>query len=375
MKRSFRVLCLALLLAACSDRETPGAQTSPSPSSGTPGVVALNSSELVGDQTVFNTVRFVRLDGKEIHRFKLPKGATPPTVGGDRVFFVVEGEVRSVDASGASVNHGKFMDKEPAFTKLIVSPDGKRWAWSVEERHGDDSITTKIFIAGTNSEKPRVLIEETKDQTIPIPVLWSSAGLVIVDMPDGIGGLVFFADSYWGQSRLIDPDSGKSTPLTGSADKCPLSDVSSDGSWTCIKGLGRGGGSVATPTRGSVVLHRPGATPLEFPIDQPALQTGSALISPRDDLVAVGIYSGQRSDKSYSLSTILFDISSRTQSIAATDDTVPIAWLPGGGLILEGADFTHPKGCSLLLSDGSRVNFGEGRFIGFLDAAGSVARR
>jgi len=376
MKRSLLIVCLVALLASCSDRPSPAAKGSPSTPSTSSRVVALNSSELVAGQTTFNTIRFVRVDGTEIRTFKLPKDSTPPTAGGDRVFFVVDGEVHSVDASGSSVNHGKFMDEEPAFTKLVVSPDGKRWAWTIEKRHQDDSITSKLFIAGEGSDKAKVLLEETSTvQTVAIPVLWTAAGLVVIDMPEGIGGLIFFADTYWGRSRLVDPDTGKSTTLTHKADECPLNDVSSDRSWTCVRKLGHGGGSVGTATKGTVVLHRPGSAEVELNIEQAALQVGNAVISPRGDRVAVGIYTGTRADESYSLSTIVFDVAMHSQTTASSDDTVPAAWLPDGSLVLVGADFARPKGCSLLKPDGSTVNLGDGRFIGFLDAKGSVPAR
>jgi hypothetical protein len=375
MKRLLLTVCMAALLASCDAKApAPKASGSSTPSTRS-GTLALISSELVNGQTVFDTVRFVLLDGTQISTFKLPANATPPTVGGDRVFYVADGEVRSVDASGTSVNHGKFMDKEPVLSKLVVSPDGKRWAWSIAEIHGT-SVTSKVFVAGEGSDNRRILLQKTStEETELTPVLWSPSGLVVVEMPIGIGGLIFFDDLYWGRSSLVDPDTGMSSILTRDADECPLNDVASDGSWTCIAGLGHGGGSVGTPAKGTVVLHRAGSTRVELALEAKAKQVGNAVIGPQGARVAVGIFTGTRPDDSQALSTVVFDVATGEQSLVGSNDSVPVAWLSDGSLVLEGADFGHPSGCSLFRSDRSIVKLGAGRFIGFLDIAGSIVTR
>ncbi|MCA1834082.1 MAG: hypothetical protein LC750_15400 [Actinobacteria bacterium] len=173
----------------------------------------------------------------------------------------------------------------------------------------------------------------------------------------------------------MDPATGNLTVLTRTPDECPLNDVESPRTWTCIAGLGPGGGGAARPTKATIVVHREGQT-RKVQIDTPARQVGNAIVDEETQRVAVGIYTGMNAGQSYALQTITIDLESGRQQVSTTDGTVPGTWLPDGSLVVSRADDASlPDRCAIITRDGRRVPLGAGEFVGYLSDSGSVPTR
>jgi hypothetical protein len=246
--------------------------------------------------------------------------------------------------------------------------------WSVVDDAGG-TLRSRLFLAGDGIPARLMREEHTPGSNQYLqPVLWSAAGVVIVNQPGNIGGFILFGDLYWWDSYLLDPATLQWTPLSRQDDRCPFNDLSGDGTWTCSTW------GLQVPNRGGIVSeHRPGLEVKRFAIEPPVSYMGDALVSPDGSRVAVGMsHTDVGPDIVLDMGTVVFDVStSKSTRIGPTGD-VPAAWLPDGALILQDEQPRdgYPKSrLDLLRPDGTLVRLAIGGFVGVLDPAGAIPSR
>jgi len=336
---------------------------------------------------ILDTLRFLRSDGTLVRSYRLPFDANlggTVTVGGDRVFFSNGAELRSVGSSGSATDHGSLegVVAHPStfpgqVQGLVVSPDGRSWVWGVTRPLAKHAIRSLIYLGGVG-RSPKVIFQETSDDGTSqvAPVLWLAAGVVLVKFPLGLGGLIVFPDTYWGDSRLLDPRTLRLKVLTKSTEGCPLNDVAQDGSWTCVGGVGQGGPTYP-PTAGRVQLHGADGSSRVLTVNEPLTEMGNAIVNGTGASahLAVGLFTGV-DDATFSAKTIVFDLATGgSHRVGATWD-VPAAWLPDGSLVLQAVVIGPSQSlCTLLHPDGTTVRLGSGRFLGYFDHQASVPAR
>jgi hypothetical protein len=327
---------------------------------------------LVLQQGAAPVAGFVGRDGTELRRLSLPADARFATVGGRWLLYVSAGHLHAADASGFDQDRGALagMDAtDPGWGGLAASPDGSRWAWSYLVGDPNQSLHSRMEIAGLHEQAHVVLDETHADAPLYLePIAWTDAGMVVADQPGNIGGgPLFFDDHYWWTTRLLDPATGKTRPLSTGA-SCPFNDIASDGSFTCV---------AARPSR-VVLTTRSGARNL--PLPGVVVEEGDALIDPTGRRIAVGIDrtdSNGRPDQRWQVETDLLDVAGGGATTLPASGAVPASWLPDGSLVL--ADEVTPlvgaeNSASILAPDlRTRVPLGDGIYLGMLDPQHAVA--
>jgi hypothetical protein len=372
---------LAVLSISCTQAKKPSGHISPSSSPATESPSAPSSSRpLIAMVTTstrspeLDTVHFLTLAGREIRSVTLPITSCFRiiTAGGTQVFFTDGRKLKSVDSSGHLAIHGSLMEgagcpRESEVRSLAVSPDGRRWIWNVVHQNKDQSETTKLYLDGVGLE-PKMILNETAPAGNPHsvdPVFWSQGGIALADLGFGLGGLVFFSDSYWYPTRRLDPNTLDISALS-QTDRCFLTDLVINGSWACI---GR------SDSKSIIELHRADGSLQRLAIKQAGEQFGNALIGLDPETITYGVFAGTRKND-YILATYRVDLKTGSASRIGSDGDIPEALLPDGSLILSDADFAHPRQRTTKLSpDGSVVQLGSGDFIGYLSETGSVSHR
>jgi len=379
---------LLLATVGCGGHPGAGAATSPAASqsgASTPSVAAKPTSHAAGVVATLElvqisgpdfsaTLHFVHLDGSPISSYKLPNNTSAVEAGGDHVFFLESGHLWSVSWTGVAKDHGPvpgLLAQPPYWGGFVVSPDGSRWMWSVVDGAGS-SLRSRLYVAGDGIQARLVKEESTPGSNQYLdPVLWSAAGVVIVNQPGNIGGFILFGDHYWWDSYLLDPVTMKWAPLSSQRDGCPFNDVSGDGTWTCTSWGPKQGGVVA--------VHRPGSGVKELVVEPPVFSMGDALISTDGSQIAVGMsHSDIGPDAVLDLGTVMFHPSTGRSARVGPVGDVPAAWLPDGALILQDEQPRdgYPKSrLDLLRPDGTVVRLGTGGFVGVLDPAGAIPGR
>jgi len=353
---------------------SPSSSSSVCPDSATDPHIALLAGHIKAGQWSYDTIKLYTLNRELTSSTALPVADPVMTVGGDQVFYVLNGHLRSVRASGTACDYGRLpgANTSPSnvngrVTGLVASTDGRRWAWNVEDWHADGSISTTIYIAGVG-RAPRVLLRETSPPSAYeiVPIKWTTSGIVLAYMGVGRGGLVFFQDSYWSETKIIDPDSGSLRGLTTTKERCALNDLASDGSWTCVTAST----SSSAVTSWTVIVHKPDGTEESIQVSPPAEQVGNGILS--GSRLAVGVYEGFQNNSYYKLRTVLYDGTGAPTLLS--DGVVPAGWLPNGALVVWDADFSNPasQGSFLIGQGGNLLRVGLGKFIGYLSSGGSV---
>ena len=378
--RIFGLVLVAALSVSCTQGTASlGKNSSSPPVSASPSGAPLPLVAMVTRATsspAIAAVHFFDLAGHEVRSVRLPNGSAGfATVGGSSVFFVDRETLESVDSSGRISVHGSLgatigCCSTRQVRTLAVSPDGRRWVWNVVTPNKDQSETTKLYLDGVGLS-PRLILKETSSTNAYTvdPVFWSQGGIALANLGIGLGGLVFFSDSYWYPTRLLDPKTLMTSPLS-QTDNCFLTDVASDGTWICVGAPA----SNTAPRHAAIRIHEADGNVRSF-ATQAGEQFGNALISQDRRRVAFGVFLGVKGSD-YPLATYIIDLTTGKTSRIGMDGDIPEAWLPDGSLVLFDADFAHKhQRTTIVRPDGSVVSLGSGEFVGYLDASRAVARR
>src|SRR5205823_799346 len=133
-----------------------------------------------------------------------------PGVGGGRLTFVDQGQLKGLTPSGTVRTLGPVAGYSAG--PAVVSPDGQHWMWGSSSFSGS-SVTSKLMLGSTGSAD-RVIVQETSEQRHLAPYRWTSAGPTYEDAAIGIGGYILFFGAT-GPSSRFDVDSGKVTTVLG----------------------------------------------------------------------------------------------------------------------------------------------------------------
>jgi len=183
----------------------------------------------LGDQP---GIRLVTPGGQVVanHPFAFDQGP-PQAVAGDRVFVTtLDGHLKAIGRDGTVEDLGPL---GRCCSRIVPSPDGKRWLWATLDDNGGPEVTSQIHVAGIGLAD-RVLEVYTGNSELLRPYAWTAAGVFIEVARTGIGGYFPFGAPV-GPIHRLDLDTGKATPLAA-ADGCTLGDVAHDGTIACFIG-------------------------------------------------------------------------------------------------------------------------------------------
>jgi len=320
-----------------------------------------------------DTIRFVRSDGTLARALPFPGGPDAThqyeTVGGDQLFYVVGLErLDSVGIDGVVHHHGLVAESGWGVNSVVVSPDGRHWAWTDWRLEGGGQTTTihtRLHRSGDN-ETARILLDQSVQQAhnagqhVDPALAWTDRGIVLVQQPLGIGGGPF---TYGASThpRVVDEQTGAVRTLDNPQDLA-FFDMGADGSYT----------EVVEPSRVDFVDAH-GARRRVIVADPVRLVFG-ARVAPDGHHVAVAVVEsgGDTPDGSFRLRTDLFDMASGRATRVAPEGYLPDAWLPDGSLVLDDEDpavSTSPAGQAAnqveVIAPGGRVTYiGPGHYIG-----------
>lgn len=148
-------------------------------------------------------------------------------------------QLRELRLDGSSRNLGTFPGA-PASPAFAISPDSTQVAWSTST-FANSVADNRLYVAPIGGS-PRLLAERNSDPRQPAPpdapqfwsyrvLRWTPEGILIVRIPNGIGGYGPFLDEgYDGYTALVDPATGQATALTNDL-SAPLSTYADGGTW------------------------------------------------------------------------------------------------------------------------------------------------
>jgi hypothetical protein len=154
----------------------------------------------------------------------------PHAAAGDRVFVTTHGRLKAIGRDGAVEDLGPL---GKCCSRVVPSPDGKRWLWATFDENGSPELTSQIHVAGIGLAD-RVVERYTGNWVLLRPYAWTASGVFIELGKTGIGGYFPFGAPV-GPIHRLDLDTGKAIPLAAS-DGCTLGDVARDGTIACFAG-------------------------------------------------------------------------------------------------------------------------------------------
>jgi hypothetical protein len=232
-------------------------------SSGSPG--SLIAVVVEGSPT---TLHLVTLEGRDVARTSVPSFASVTGVGGDMATFVVGDQLKALRPTGAIETLGRL----PGYSagKVIVSPDGQQWMWSVYSTSGS-SVNSKLML-GTRGGADRTIAEQTTttEPRILQPYRWGPAGPVYQSSAMGLGGYILFGEFTTGPTWRVDPATGQTATLLA-GNSCTLADLAPDGTIACFE----------QPGGGLLNVLSPGGHVVQVPLPKPAFtQAGAVSFKP-----------------------------------------------------------------------------------------------
>jgi hypothetical protein len=360
------VVAAVLVLGLRAHQQNRGATPAPAP---TPAATVLYAERVSPGGSGSDELRFLRPDGSTVRTVPLPKGDTADnlTTGGGQVFWVTTGafHLLSMGVDGVPHDHGVLPGASAGFGSLVVSPDGRRWAWTRREVvYGASTITDhwSLHVAG-EGQPDRVVVNRTVQSASAQgdrdtrAVAWTAAGVVVVREPVGIGGYVPF--DAWSSPELVDLGTGAVHPLAGCTRD--FDDIAPDGSYAC-------GTDAATLT----VFDRNGGVRRRIDVAQPRSQVGNARISHDGSRVAIKVQEGtdEPCTDSCRFRSDVVDVANGRVSHPPAG-YVPLAWLDDGSLVTfrpgvpPGADAATLRSAQLVIRpDGAAVPIGPDEWIG-----------
>jgi hypothetical protein len=217
------LLAAVLALAACAGQAgvpspSPSIATTPTPSP-TPDPILVS----IDRASPTDTIRMRRMsDGSEVAKTEVPSGSVIAGVGGGRVVWLEAGTVlKAMDTQGKVTPVAQL--PAPSAGKIVLSPDGTRWAWTRTEVSGAQ-IHSVVYV------KDKPVVDSTEAARIVQPVEWTARGIVVEHATTGLGGYIPLGD-VTGRTELLNPDSGARKALTDEG--CLFLDLATDGTFAC----------------------------------------------------------------------------------------------------------------------------------------------
>jgi hypothetical protein len=328
------------LLVGCGGTSTTSsnkpASSSPAPSA-TPAPDAAQAATSPGSPRSLiavvvegspTTLHLVTLEGRDVARTSVPSFASVAGVGGDMATFVVGDQLKALRPTGTVETLGRL----PGYSagKVIVSPDGQQWMWSVYSSSGS-SVNSKLMLS-TRGGADRTIAEQTttSEPRILQPYRWGSAGPVYQSSAMGLGGYILFGEFTTGPTWRVDPATGQTAALLA-GNSCTLADLAPDGTIACFE---QPGGSLLN-------VLSPGGHVVQVPLPRPAFTHAGAVSfkpgSKAGTLVIGGATGAGTSGGREQYETDLIDVGARSLHrfgpVGLRPGDGPWTWLPDGSLI------------------------------------------
>jgi hypothetical protein len=320
---------------AASASSGPSPSSSPTPASlPEPAAVAVIA---MGSATT--TLSLVDLGGQVLGSTDIgERQSAVEAIAPGGVDFTAAGRLHQLTLGGAVRDLGPL--PYAGFSeRFAVSPDGGSIAYARQVDMSGGSYRNQLWVDAIGAP-PRLLADRQVTGTVhptDAPVqwfyeveAWTSRGIVIGRLPEGIGGYGPFIDEGYRQyTALVDPASGTPSPLT-TGGGCPLSEYAHDGSFTCFRS-GGDSGSGAT----SIELRRPGAAgTLTWPLPA-AVFAGDARYDPTRGRLAYATVPVPAPQDDWQLHTTLrvLDLTTGQTRVPSGEGLQPLAWTRDGHLL------------------------------------------
>jgi hypothetical protein len=279
MRRCTGLLAAALLLSGCGSASggvgataSPTSPATPSPSLSPDALIVIADFPQSANPAAPTALHLVRPDGTEINKLTLKAGATVATARGSRIFVLEQGGALTALHRDGSVEDLGSLGTTLLDGSVVASPDGNTWLWGTTSNGSHGTV-----YAGAKGASPRVVEQSDETGRAVRPYSWTQGGAAIEHGGLGIGGYILFYTAT-GPIDLVDPVSGKITPVNHTAD-CSFSDLASNGTIACFP--------QTTMHTLSLITANGKVTTVTLAADRFARE-GAAYFSPNGDQVVVG---------------------------------------------------------------------------------------
>jgi hypothetical protein len=336
---------------------TPVPTPTPTPAPSAPLVVTFREAGPAGIPWTAVQLSLVGEDGTVVGTFLDAGGENGDSyaVGSDHVYFIDGTMVKALARDGTVTDVGYVpqvsatvtADDLQGYTSLAVSPDESTFAFGIPlAMLGDNGATSDHSqlwtepVGSTTAAATMVYDDRSTDQSVVMPVGWTSAGVLVSNRPtEGLGGAGPFLDDTDDDASTFDLSTNVMTPVQGACfianehPVAPSADV-----------------QICQPSQTVLAVDTSAGTQTITMVPASATGFGSLVVSDDGRYLAYGAYIGVFGSGHYTATVV--DLSSNTV-VSTVQGFTPMQWLDddrlvvspsfaGGATYLLSAGFTSP---------------------------------
>jgi hypothetical protein len=330
---------------------TSAPTATPTPAPPAPLVVTFREAGPAGNPWTAVQLSLVGEDGTVVGTFLDAGGENGDsyTVGSDHVYFIDGTMVKALARDGTVSDVGYVpqvsttvtADDLQGYTSLAVSPDESTFAFGIPlAMLGDNGATSDHSqlwtepVGSTTAAATMVYDDRSTDQSVVMPVGWTSAGVLVSNRPtEGLGGAGPFLDYTDFDASTFNPSTNVMTPVHGDCfianahPVAPSADV-----------------QICQSAQTVLTVETSAGTRTVTMVPASATGFGSLVVSDDGRYLAYGSYIGDFGSGHYVASVI--DLGSGA-TVATVQGYTPMQWLTGDRLVVSPS---FAEGATYLLS-------------------------